>query len=926
MDETIQELSVRVTGVAYHHQSLQPWLEGADTAITDLQQQIIELESAVSTKCAEVAQELGTHLQMQAATYERINREAEDRAQARQQAAEESVRSRMQIQGTTLDMAIRDLASQLELCKVEIQHVRELNAAASHPVTRSSAEPQPRSSSSSEDLGQMHARLDRIGCRVNDGADSVAELQRWVRSNGNRIPDVEIKLAEMGDLSRAVAALNASSTVLHRDVRVLRTKVEEVEQIVPNMRRVEVDHAEFRREVNGLVAALSQGMQAKMTQLVMAQNKMAAENVVLKSALQSVYQRVVQLEQQHQSQPPQPTIMPPQQPRPAPAAPTVPATVQSQPALQFAAMPQAPQTIQPDEVAKIIRQELQALSRSIAQPIASPIGAIISRPNSSQMSSSSSMTTHPTLMASSPLAVMQAPQPVQIRALGAGPVVQAPHAQGAAAGVPHPPPAPVTTAPMLVNPLMLSLPIDRPTKFSGQRRDWRKFWREFEKYDRDLQTCGAVGEATRLRALEGLLDRAGQCKLTTLQKEAEFRGVPLTLLEAKSHLDQMFETSGSQDAKFELKSLLPDWSGGRPAGPAWRQFAEEFRMLAALSPEISEEEKREHLMAHCLTQQLATFVMTEDRKRAKKPKAIVYGFHGVTAPQIRQWLAGQAVDTVRITPINGGHQVVCEAQSDLRQILTLDKCRVQVGAGVETLTVQAVDTRITVNEVLDLITEKLADEEVYTDTRRVAMRAQGKAVERQDRPDRQYPYGARDQQRQYPRRQVQAVDSMPVGAEDDYDCEYYEEDATHATVSAVEQQHPQLFQHREEKGGHKGGGKGKGGGQPQRPTQTLAAAPQATAPAANPASAPAIAHPTKGNGGKSNGKGGAQDVQGASAATQGYQPRPWCSQCNGEHLTVQCPQLQCWYCEEYGHAMTRCPYIGRKGKGGRGPRPVQPPQ
>ena len=86
---------------------------------------------------------------------------------------------------------------------------------------------------------------------------------------------------------------------------------------------------------------------------------------------------------------------------------------------------------------------------------------------------------------------------------------------------------------MMVNPLLLTLPVDRPERFSGNRWDWRRFWRSFEKYDRDIQSMGVVGEAARVRALEALLDKAGQYKVITLQAEADMSGTTLTLAAVK---------------------------------------------------------------------------------------------------------------------------------------------------------------------------------------------------------------------------------------------------------------------------------------------------------------------------------------------------------------------------------------------------------
>lgn len=107
-----------------------------------------------------------------------------------------------------------------------------------------------------------------------------------------------------------------------------------------------------------------------------------------------------------------------------------------------------------------------------------------------------------------------------------------------------------------LNPVLLTMPVERPEKFTGNRRDWRRFSRQFAKYDRDILSMGAVSEAARIRALEGLLDKAGQCKIATLQQQAELRGFQLTLHDVKAHLDQAFEV-GPQDARGELKALAP---------------------------------------------------------------------------------------------------------------------------------------------------------------------------------------------------------------------------------------------------------------------------------------------------------------------------------------------------------------------------------
>ena len=121
-----------------------------------------------------------------------------------------------------------------------------------------------------------------------------------------------------------------------------------------------------------------------------------------------------------------------------------------------------------------------------------------------------------------------------------------------------------------------------------------------------------MADAARVRTLETLLDRAGQHKGATMQREAEARGQQITLDRVKTELDNMFETRAG-DANAELRGLAPDWNRGRPSGPSWREFAEEFKFLAALAPEVCQDDQRELIM-DSLPQQLASAVMTEERR------------------------------------------------------------------------------------------------------------------------------------------------------------------------------------------------------------------------------------------------------------------------------------------------------------------------
>jgi len=251
-----------------------------------------------------------------------------------------------------------------------------------------------------------------------------------------------------------------------------------------------------------------------------------------------------------------------------------------------------------------------------------------------------------------------------------------------------------------------------------------------------------------------------------LQKEAEARGAQLTLAEVKAHLDKMLQATGSHDAKVELRALVPDWQGGRPAGRAWRKFAEEFRMLAAYNPELTEAEKREHLMVHCLSQNLQGVIAGENRRRSTRPKAAMAGFQGLPSAYFKNWLLQQGVDCSKVATMGAEHSVVCESGADLGRLMALDGCHVEVAGGVVVLRVRRVENELTAAEILDLITERLVDEEAFNDARRGASRAANAA----------HTSGAAS-----PRRRVQVLE---VEDEEDGESEWA------AEVAAIESRGP----------------------------------------------------------------------------------------------------------------------------------------
>jgi len=192
-----------------------------------------------------------------------------------------------------------------------------------------------------------------------------------------------------------------------------------------------------------------------------------------------------------------------------------------------------------------------------------------------------------------------------------------------------------------------------------------------------------------------------------------------------------------------------------------------------------------------------------------------------------------------------------------------------------------VHTALSVFEILDLITEKLADEELYNDTRRATARNSSQ--------------GSQSGQLGHSRRQVRAVETEVTSDGE-------EEASWMVRAAAVEPRGPGQAQgpqgattkppenHKPREAG-KGGGKAHGGNASRSNSQASHDGERSQ-------------QLGKGKGGGS--KGGDNEAKG-------------CQQCGGPHMITNCPLVDCFSCPQ-----RQWRNKGNKGaKGGRGwPRPA----
>ena len=322
------------------------------------------------------------------------------------------------------------------------------------------------------------------------------ELTTMMRSQGH--PTVEYKETDLQPLKLEVQTLRAVDAEMRRELEDAKAKIQ----------HLQLSNARVLTDVQTLFVGLGQGIQVKWSSMKSELSSVKAENATLQKQVQALFGRMSLVEQTAALQQISPVVAP-QNPQP-PARPSSSASP--------APTPQpVPETLKAADVAQIVRAELAVFSTvqsTVTAPQSrNPIGRVVQKATTAAGHSSP---VDPLEMSSFPVMIGLAQPEVQVRVIETG----APETAGIMV------PAPISVVPMatqaaFLNPVVMTLPLERPQKFSGNRRDWRKFSREFDKYDRDIRSLGAVTEAARIRALETLLDRAGQHKVATIQRDAE---------------------------------------------------------------------------------------------------------------------------------------------------------------------------------------------------------------------------------------------------------------------------------------------------------------------------------------------------------------------------------------------------------------------
>ena len=111
---------------------------------------------------------------------------------------------------------------------------------------------------------------------------------------------------------------------------------------------------------------------------------------------------------------------------------------------------------------------------------------------------------------------------------------------------------------------------------------------------------------------------------------------------------------------------------------------------------------------------------------------MVAEFKTVSGDFVRQCLRDdQKVGTIRIETLAEGHKVQCASPDDLARLSALHGCRVVIGETRELIQVYRINAKMATNEILDLVWDKLSDEEVYNDGRRIAQQLYGHSQQQQ---------------------------------------------------------------------------------------------------------------------------------------------------------------------------------------------------
>ena len=640
-----------------------------------------------------------------------------------------------QLQQLTVDMEKKFLQvqGQLDLCNAHINHAAEMRqAAATAPTTA------PRSAA--DDL----MALSLMG-KIAAGEEKSHKGREALASTIAVLSDK--MAARIESVSRGMATLESAS------------------------QRIGNEMADVRADNEALIKRIRELEQRQVQQAIHFQSCQEAFEKEIRALLK-----------RHASSPPapppvpeppqQPTVPEPPQttpiPQPTPTLPlftpnmVMPLGTTVPPPAGTVPEPEPQKLLRPEDIATVIRTEIDKAMKPLQQTmvavssapqsisVENRMAALVAKPSASPISLSTVPTYTGTLTpftpsstAQSPPAYTQAP-PLQMSVMMQQSTPQIPSGFSQCMAPPSIMAVEVTsdlpqrevrmadTTPIgfqqtVLNPSLFGVPIATPKSFSGNYRDWPEFKREYERFDADTQALARTTEAARIRNFHALLDPSGKAIVDIMRHEAETSGKGLTHAEVMRRLDTELG-AGGMNPRAQLRALVPELTGGRATGPQWRAFAGRFRLLAIRSPELTFEEKREHLLTRCLTAEQAKVIHEKDRTRAERPWALIGAFKAFQASEVRTWLQANNIDFVRVEKNDQGHRVQCASLPDLERLAQFHQSPVwdtQNANRQDTILVYRLETKMSPDEILDYIGLKLGVDEQVHDGRRTAQALYG---------------------------------------------------------------------------------------------------------------------------------------------------------------------------------------------------------
>ena len=293
-------------------------------------------------------------------------------------------------------------------------------------------------------------------------------------------------------------------------------------------------------------------------------------------------------------------------------------------------------------------------------------------------------------------------------------------------------------APMLMaNPAsyILAQCLGLPEPFDGTRAHWPDWVAKWKVWLASAFMGQQPEEGAMLIALLRCLPQS--CVRELQRRFEDPNGRPVQFSEYWAWLEREYGGDGDTIALANLRCLELKF-GGKLTLAAWREYCSDFRLQRSRVTDLTEDEARS-LVVRRLPQFLTDRLAEEEAKRGQRhPWIRLCGLGGLREEQVRALVESQTLTrphTVVASASNTEHKVECASENQAETLRALSGRQIASGG---TLRVTTLRYKMTAEDILTWVTQKLRTKEEMDDERRLSLGLSGGRKDKDRDVDKEY--------------------------------------------------------------------------------------------------------------------------------------------------------------------------------------------